>query len=310
MADGRAVFVRRGCYGCHKLAGIRETGKIGPSLAGVADRDPDQLPYGGKAVRRTADNYIFLKLQQPDALGSPSLMPTFSFTPAQAATIMVPLASLHKTDLPASRVVREAPPAGYRPRGPFGELVTRYRCLSCHRIGGSGGDLSTVPLDRIGSQLQHDYLVAYLQNPGAVRVSVEARMPVFHMLPEEARTIADYAATTLPRRRPRPVRRALHAGRGAPRRGALPAARLRRLPPAQPAGRVRGTGSVEHGRAAAAGLDRGLAGGAQQLQARHAAARLRARRPRTRERSRRTCPRWARGRAPAAARADAGSARR
>ena len=196
VADGRAVFVRRGCYGCHKLAGIRETGKIGPSLAGVADRDPEQLPYGSKAVRRTADNYIFLKLQQPDALGAPSLMPTFSFTPAQAATITVPLASLHKADLPASRVVKEAQPAGYRPRGPFGELVTRYRCLSCHRIGGSGGDLSTVPLDRIGSQLQRDYLVAYLLNPGAVRVSVEARMPVFHMLPEEARTIADYAAAT------------------------------------------------------------------------------------------------------------------
>jgi mono/diheme cytochrome c family protein len=123
-------------------------------------------------------------------------MPTFSFTPAQTATITVALASLHKTDLPASRVVKEAPPPPYRPRGPFGELVTRYRCLSCHRIGGSGGDLSTVPLDRIGSQLQHDYLVGYLLNPGAVRVSVEARMPVFHMLPEEAKTIADYAAAT------------------------------------------------------------------------------------------------------------------
>jgi mono/diheme cytochrome c family protein len=196
LAEGRAVFVRRGCYGCHRLAGIRETGKIGPSLAGVADRDPDQLPYGSKAVRRTTDNYIFLKLQQPDALGAASLMPTFSFAPAQAARITLALASLHKADLPASRVVKERPPTAYRPRGPFGELVTRYRCLSCHRIGGSGGDLSTVPLDRIGSQLQHDYLVGYLLNPGAVRVSVEARMPVFHMLPEEARTIADYAATT------------------------------------------------------------------------------------------------------------------
>jgi cytochrome c2 len=194
LAEGRAVFVRRGCYGCHQLAGVHETGKIGPSLAGVADRDPEQLPYGGKAVRRTADNYIFLKLQQPDALVSPSLMPTFSFTPAQAATITVALASLHKSDLPASRVVNEPPPSPYQPRGPFGALVVRYRCLSCHRIGGSGGDLSTVPLDSIGSQLQHDYLVGYLQNPGAVRVSVEARMPVFHMLPEEAKTIADYAA--------------------------------------------------------------------------------------------------------------------
>ncbi|HXK09527.1 MAG TPA: c-type cytochrome [Vicinamibacteria bacterium] len=194
VAEGRTVFVKRGCYGCHDLAGIRETGKIGPSLAGVADRDPEQLPYGARAVRRTADNYIFLKLQEPEALGSPSLMPTFSFSPVQAATITVALASLRKADLPSSRVVEEAPPAPYRPRGPFGELVVRYRCLSCHRIGGSGGDLSTVPLDRIGSQLQRDYLVDYLLNPGAVRVSVEARMPVFHMLREEAKTIADYAA--------------------------------------------------------------------------------------------------------------------
>jgi cytochrome c2 len=194
VADGREVFIRRGCYGCHRLDGIAEKGKIGPSLAGIADRDPEQLPYGDKVVRRTAENYIFLKLRQPDALGSPSLMPTFSFTPVQAATITVALETLHKADLPASRVVKRTPPAPYQPRGRFGELVTRYRCLSCHSIGGSGGDLSTVPLDRIGSQLQHDYLVNYLLNPGAVRVSVEARMPHFHMLPEEAKTIADYAA--------------------------------------------------------------------------------------------------------------------
>jgi mono/diheme cytochrome c family protein len=195
VADGRAVYLRRGCYGCHRLAGVTGSGKIGPSLAGVADHDPDQLPYGSRVVRHTTDNYMFLKLLLPDTLGQPSLMPTFGFTPAQAATITVALAGFRKADLPSSRVVRPAAAPAYRPQGPFGALVSRYRCLSCHRIGGSGSDLSTVPLDRIGSQLQRDYLVAYLQNPGAVRVSVEARMPVFHMLPEEARTIADYAAT-------------------------------------------------------------------------------------------------------------------
>jgi cytochrome c2 len=196
VAEGRAVFVRRGCYGCHRLAGVTGTAKLGPSLAGVADRDPDRLPYGRNVVRRTTDNYIFLKMLFPDALGTPSLMPTLGFTPVQAATITVALASLRKGDLPASRVVKSSPPPPYRPRGRFGEIVTRYRCLSCHSIGGWGGDLSTVPLDRIGSQLQHDYLVSYLLNPGAVRVSLEARMPVFHMLPDEARTIADYVAGT------------------------------------------------------------------------------------------------------------------
>ena len=191
-AGGRAVFVKRGCPSCHRLEGIPDPGHLGPSLAGVADRDPDQLTYGPAVVRHTIDNYIFLKLEQPNALVEPSLMPTFHFAPAEAARIALALIGLRKSELPASYVIKHEPPAPYRPVGPFGDLVTRYRCLSCHSINGSGGTLSTVPLDRIGSQLQHDYVTGYLLNPGAVRVSVEARMPVFHMLREEAQTIASY----------------------------------------------------------------------------------------------------------------------
>jgi cytochrome c2 len=194
LAAGRAVFERRGCVSCHQLAGIKDTGRIGPSLAGIADRDPDELPYGSNVVRHTTDNYIFLKVLLPDTLGQPSLMPTFGFTPADAATIALALASIRKSDLPASYVVRRPAPTPYRPGGEFGELVDRYRCLSCHSVGGYGGELSTVPLDRIGSQLQRDYVAKYLLNPGAVRVSVEARMPVFHMTAGEAKTIADYFA--------------------------------------------------------------------------------------------------------------------
>jgi len=195
VAAGRALFERRGCTSCHQLPSVQNSGRIGPSLAGIADRDPGELPFGNNIVRHTSDNYIFLKVLMPDALGLPSSMPTFGFRPADAAKIALALASIRKSDLPASYVVARPVPAPYRPGGQFGALVTRYRCLSCHSVGGFGGDLSTVPFDRIGSQLQHDYIVNYLQNPGAVRVSVEARMPVFHMLPDEAKTIADYLST-------------------------------------------------------------------------------------------------------------------
>ncbi len=195
IAAGQAVFERRGCISCHRLPAIKDSGRVGPSLAGVADRDPDELPYGSTIVRHTAENYIFLKLLMPDALGQPSTMPTFGFTPADAARMTLALASLRKADLPASYVLKPPPPTPYRPAGRFGELMSRYRCLSCHSVGGFGGDLSTVPLDRIGSQLKRDYLVTYLLNPGAVRVSVEARMPVFHMPLDEANVFADYLST-------------------------------------------------------------------------------------------------------------------
>jgi mono/diheme cytochrome c family protein len=197
VAAGRTLFERRGCTSCHRLGSTKDVGRIGPSLAGIADRDPDELAYGDVNVRHTADNYIFLKLLHPDALLQPSMMPTFGFAPADAAKITVALASLRKADLPASYVRIRPRPTPFQPGGRFGELVTRYRCLSCHSVGGFGGDLSTVPFDRIGSQLKRDYVSKYLLNPGAVRVSVEARMPVFHMLPDEANTIADYMSTVL-----------------------------------------------------------------------------------------------------------------
>lgn len=192
IAAGRETFIKRGCASCHHLAGIPDTGRLGPSLAGVADRDPEQLTYGAPGVRRTIENYLFLKLEKPDALVQPSLMPTFHFTPIEAAEIALALTGLRKTELPASYVITHEPPPPYTPAGPFGELATRYRCLSCHSVRGSGGTLSTVPFDRIGSQLQRDYIATYLMNPGAVRVSVEARMPVFHMLKDESQTIASY----------------------------------------------------------------------------------------------------------------------
>ncbi len=196
IASGRTTFVRRGCTSCHRLADTKDAGRIGPSLTGIADRNPDELLFGGNVnVRRTADNYIFLKVLHPDSMAQPSMMPTFGFAPIDAAKIALALASIRKGDLPASYVRTRSMPPPYRPAGPFGELVTRYRCLSCHSVGGAGGTLSTVPLDRLGSQLQRDYISKYLLNPGAVRVSVEARMPVFHMLPQEANTIADYMST-------------------------------------------------------------------------------------------------------------------
>jgi len=192
---GRAVFVKHGCYSCHRFSGMEALGKIGPSLAGAGDRAVDEGARTGPRAPPTLPNWIFLKLRNPEALAEPSRMPTYNLSETEAAAATLALLSLRAADLPASRVTNEPPVAPYEPQGEFGALVRRYRCLSCHLIRGWGGDLSTVPLDRIGSQLRRGYLQSYLENPGAVRVSVEERMPNFHMTPAEARTLADYFST-------------------------------------------------------------------------------------------------------------------
>lgn len=192
VEKGRAVFIRHGCYSCHRFAGMENLPKIGPSLVRIGDRPVEPAEFRGQAVNATLPNWLFLKLREPDKLAELSRMPTYAFTDLEAASVVVGLLSIRKAELPASRVTSAPRPEPYAPQGAFGALVARYRCLSCHQVRGSGGTLSTVPLDRIGSQLQRAYLVDYLQNPGAVRVGIEERMPNFRMTAAEAQTLAEY----------------------------------------------------------------------------------------------------------------------
>jgi len=196
VESGRKAFVRHGCYSCHRFAGLMVQGKIGPSLAGIADRAIDESFFHGEAILPTLPNWLYVKLRTPEKLAVASRMPTYDFSAVDAAAVTVALLSLRTADLPASRVTTELAVEPYQPQGQFGALVRRYRCLSCHEIRGFGGTLSTVPLDRIASQLQRDYLEAYLLNPGAVRVSVEERMPHFHMTSAEAEALAEFLAVT------------------------------------------------------------------------------------------------------------------
>ena len=76
-------------------------------------------------------------------------------------------------------------------------MVARSRCLSCHEVQGAGGRLSTVALDRIGSQLQPEYLRTFLREPSAVRVGLEVRMPRMNISEEDAAAFADFAARVL-----------------------------------------------------------------------------------------------------------------
>jgi mono/diheme cytochrome c family protein len=194
---GREVFQRRGCYGCHPLPGFEGLPRIGPKLAGIADRAMDFRLLTAQGVAGTVPNWVFTKLMKPETLTIAPRMPTFGFEAGQAGAISVAVSSLRSGDLPASRLVQDPVRPPYVPQGRFGELVRRYRCLSCHQIRGTGGTLSTVPLDRIGSQLRRDYLERYLENPGAVRVAVEERMPKFNLAPEEIRDLADHLSTVL-----------------------------------------------------------------------------------------------------------------
>jgi mono/diheme cytochrome c family protein len=197
VAEGRRVYERRGCYSCHELTGFPERPRIGPKLVGARDLVFDSTPLQTQGVRPNLPNYLFTKVSGPERVLEGARMPTFGFSEHEAAAVAVALLSLKKEPLPAARTTGDPDLPPYEPQGEFGALVRRYRCLSCHRIRGTGGTLSTVTLDRIGSQLQRDYIEQYLQKPIAVRVGLQERMPHLNIAPDEARVLTLHLSTVM-----------------------------------------------------------------------------------------------------------------
>ena len=68
--------------------------------------------------------------------------------------------------------------------------MDRYRCLSCHQIGGQGGDISTAPLTFEGSKCKPEWVADYLMLSFTIRPILTDRMPVFRMAKEDAALLA------------------------------------------------------------------------------------------------------------------------
>ena len=201
--EGRGVFEKRGCYSCHELEGFPPLARIGPKLAAIGDRVLEPAPLLERGIQPSVPNWLFTKVSGPERVLETARMPTFGFAEDEAAAVTVALLSLRSRMPPPERTTRDPARAAEVPQGEFGALVRRYRCLSCHTLGGaghvtaSGLPLSTVAFDRVGSQLTREHLERYIAKPSGVRVALPERMPHLNVAPEEARTLAGHLATVM-----------------------------------------------------------------------------------------------------------------
>jgi mono/diheme cytochrome c family protein len=198
LGSGREAFVRLGCRGCHRIADIPPE-RPGMPLADVARRSLAALPAPAEgAAPRDLPAFVALKVRAPRAFDVPgdaafpqSAMPTFRIAPEDALAIGIAVAALGGRPVPAEYQRRAAPRPFEPPPGEFGRLFDRFRCLVCHRIGGTGGDVSRVPLDGVGARLRRDWMVDFLEQPTTVRLGQAERMPVLGLTRAEAERLAD-----------------------------------------------------------------------------------------------------------------------
>ncbi|HXY40805.1 MAG TPA: c-type cytochrome [Vicinamibacteria bacterium] len=187
---GRRLFQRYGCFSCHAPTKAGE--RFGPDLDGIGDKKAASLDFGRRSdLPRNLPAWLGAKLEAPRSFAQGLRMPSFAFGAFDRRAVVTALLSLSAQPVPAAYLRSAAPQPSMLPGGPVGALIAQYRCLSCHRIGDQGGDLSTAPLAAEGSKVKREWLVDYLVTPYTMRPVLEERMPVLRMPRDEAAKLAD-----------------------------------------------------------------------------------------------------------------------
>ncbi len=189
---GEKTFRARGCFARHGGEGGKASAeRFGPDLNGIGDKKASSLDFGRRDdLPRTAPAWLGAKLAHPRSFAQGLKMPSFEFSPDDIQAVVTALLALGAEPVPELYRVTEHASETLVPGGEFVRLVDRFRCLSCHRIGNAGEDISTAPLTFEGSKVRRAWLVDYLLVSYSIRPILEERMPILRMSRADAELLA------------------------------------------------------------------------------------------------------------------------
>jgi mono/diheme cytochrome c family protein len=216
---GNRLIGRYGCYGCHEIYGMEAQPRVGPELTTYADKRPWEMAFGdvplvkkkdhiitpierltnfysdGKQVEESWEGWTFGKMKNSRIYATDRIiqqMPNFAFSDANASALLVLLRSFTDERLPASYVSTPSEAEALRVAG-MG-LFEKYNCVGCHNIAGQGGTIAP-NLGYEGSKVRGDWLLSFLRQPHQIRPLMQARMPTFPLMEQEAVNLRDYIMT-------------------------------------------------------------------------------------------------------------------
>lgn len=169
LAQGREVFERSGCIGCHKLQGAG--GVIGPELDKVgASRSPE---------------WLMKHFKDPAAVTPGSAMPPIQASDAELEALTLYVLSFTDEPLSAYYVSMKTIPGPQAGRRLFAEKG----CLGCHSLGGKGGVVGPA-LDKVGQRRDAQWIIAHFKSPTAL--SPGSLMPQFNFTDQETRALTEF----------------------------------------------------------------------------------------------------------------------
>jgi nitric oxide reductase subunit C len=195
---GRRLFLEKGCASCHVIEGLRPQKDFGPDLSALGGKNASELEFGSAKIAHNLVSYIQAKLQDPTSVNPAARMPQYNWNQSDLDAITTALLSMKGPPATSAlqNLVVPRKEVAFRPTGSFGEVYERYKCSTCHKFNGYGGDLAP-DLSYEGSRAQRQWLVDFLKNPQTLRPTLILRMPQFNMSDRDAATLADYITMVL-----------------------------------------------------------------------------------------------------------------
>jgi nitric oxide reductase subunit C len=195
---GHRLFLEKGCASCHSIEALNPQKDFGPDLSAIGGKNASELEFGASTIPHNLVSYIQAKLQDPASVNTAARMPQYNWNQADLDAITTALLSM-KGAPPTSALQNLVVPrkeVAFHPTGAFAEVYERYKCFTCHKFNGYGGDLAP-DLTYEGSRAQHQWIVDFLKNPQTLRPTLILRMPQFNMSDKDAATLADYMTLVL-----------------------------------------------------------------------------------------------------------------
>jgi mono/diheme cytochrome c family protein len=195
---GHRLFLEKGCGSCHAIEGLNPQKDFGPDLSALGGKNASELEFGAAKIPHTLVAYIQAKLQDPTSVNPAARMPQYNWNPSDLDAITTALLSMKSPPATSAsqNLIVPRKEVAFHPTGSFGEVYERYKCYTCHKFNGYGGDLAP-DLSYEGSRAQKQWLVDFLKNPQTLRPTLILRMPEFNMSDKDAATLADYMTMVL-----------------------------------------------------------------------------------------------------------------
>ncbi len=207
--EGKILIQSLGCLGCHRIKDREDPAKVGVSVADVADKRLEELPFGNSDVRHTKWAWLVNKIRQPVIYQTddmPMYMPDYVLDEQEIERLTIFYLYNRLLDIPEKFIVRASAVERRIERGDW--MIRHFNCKGCHEIINQEkprieGLLSkkTMEPPRIvdeAEKVQPDWLFNYLRYPTAMRPWLQIRMPQFNFAYEDLITLIYYFHRIMP----------------------------------------------------------------------------------------------------------------